>query len=1150
MRALLLLAVLAGARACATFGNYQALSTASLALYNLTNPCTLTCNAGFYGDFCQAAPAAPPPGPWNQVGYFVAGAPLVRQISIGLAQYAQVAFLPGGGLVALASPHVVGQSQLVQIPLGSQAATPLLTPASGWSLDALVVRNGTVYVARTSNLGKYDVLAVGGASVMALSSPAVFLEVFGDKGTLTVFYIDTKYNLYACYPTKCVIWAQNNLFYGLFCGLSCPATVYVAKSNTIQAYTGTGSTQLLADAQMLCLNGDRDLNVLLFRSLTGLKQVDLTGGVVSTLLNQSSTALCSLGVSASYSAVLLVQAGQATLLEALEEWCGYGSTSPAIYATSPAQCTPCQAAPADGYLVGGSATCEWQCNDGYAASGTLCLAPEPPPCPAYFTAAGGVCAPSLQPWAPPGYYAGQAVVGAVQAWPTFNPFPITPLFTANGSTTLAVYQSVFYTLAGKAWTSLTLSLKSSVCSTTVNTYTLLQAQGGVLWAGFYNPSAGWCLWSLALSGNLLSQTMAWSTGAQVCAVAQGQAVYVIFCGTHFVAQVSGAPVAGGFWQGYADGPLLEAQFSSPSALVAYGSTLLVADTGNCLIRQVDVLRGVVSTLAGTPGLCQRLDGAPGGAASPINLTYSAYGDFFLFVDQSPGLMVRQLHAPTGTVQSITNVSLGGQGGLVLGYPYSVVAGQGVQYVNITAAATQCPAGYVSLVGGGCTPCGYGTYSSQGLCVACSSPACQGVGQAFSPCQSNRDAYCSNCTNKPPGATVYTGPAVGGACPWSYTPPCPAGYYKSGALCLPCPQWSNSSAGATSLSQCACMAGGSGVDGNCTIPSPFRTPGVCGPLSTCPAYVQPAFPFPLLASCQHNTDSPSHVCPCLAGQWIEQILPKNCSWCPDGLYSTAGWSCANCPHFMQPSLDQSSCVCAAGSWDAKVSSTPQCMCGPGRQVGWATGCTACPNNTFNPAPVPMANGSATCQPCPAGAFAPQGASACVECAPGQYRGQGDAACVDCPAGQYAPDASVAACVACATNCAGLQESACPTEAGLLICAPCPPLRANAAWSGLNCASSCLAGYYEDDTQACVGCTRFNQSTCGPGYYVVPCAAYADAACAVCSNASMPASYAQWGAACAWECEAGYTAVQTPLPAGVAPLWQCVKAAWSLWDLFTV
>ena len=52
--------------------------------------------------------------------------------------------------------------------------------------------------------------------------------------------------------------------------------------------------------------------MLLFPSLTGLKQVGLTGGLVTTLLWQSSTAVGSLGVSSAYSTVLLVQAGQAT----------------------------------------------------------------------------------------------------------------------------------------------------------------------------------------------------------------------------------------------------------------------------------------------------------------------------------------------------------------------------------------------------------------------------------------------------------------------------------------------------------------------------------------------------------------------------------------------------------------------------------------------------------------------------------------------------------------------------------------------------------------------------------------------------------------------------------------------------------------------
>ena len=44
---------------------------------------------------------------------------------------------------------------------------------------------------------------------------------------------------------------------------------------------------------MLCLNVDRDMNVLLFRSRTGLKQVDLTSGLVTvtTLLAQSRAAL-------------------------------------------------------------------------------------------------------------------------------------------------------------------------------------------------------------------------------------------------------------------------------------------------------------------------------------------------------------------------------------------------------------------------------------------------------------------------------------------------------------------------------------------------------------------------------------------------------------------------------------------------------------------------------------------------------------------------------------------------------------------------------------------------------------------------------------------------------------------------------------------
>ena len=207
-----------------------------------------------------------------------------------------------------------------------------------------------------------------------------------------------------------------------------------------------------------------------------------------------------------------------------------------------------------------------------------------------------------------------------------------------------------------------------------------------------------------------------------------------------------------------------------------------------------------------------------------------------------------------------------------------------------------------------------------------------------------------------GATVYTGPAVGGLsrCPWSYTPPCPAGYYKRGRrqLCLPCPQWSNSSAGASSLSQCSCMAGRSGVNGSSTIPSPFKTPSACGPLSTCPAYVQPPFPFPLLTSCQYATDSPSHVClpVCLAGQWIQHIPPRTARGALTASTARRGGAAPTAPtscRLMQPSLKQSSCVCAACSWDATVSSTPPVHVLAGQAGGVGDGLHGLPEQHLQP-----------------------------------------------------------------------------------------------------------------------------------------------------------------------------------------------------------
>ena len=97
-------------------------------------------------------------------------------------------------------------------------------------------------------------------------------------------------------------------------------------------------------------------------------------------------------------------------------------------------------------------------------------------------------------------------------------------------------------------------------------------------------------------------------------------------------------MAGGVTPGYQDGSLLASAFYGPSTIVYYNSVLYVADNNNCVIRQVDILRQTVSTVAGS-GVCARSDGAPGATVYPANLTYSAFSDFLLLMDQYPNVCV-------------------------------------------------------------------------------------------------------------------------------------------------------------------------------------------------------------------------------------------------------------------------------------------------------------------------------------------------------------------------------------------------------------------------------------------------------------------------------------------------------------------------------
>lgn len=1186
MRLLLTLLFLAPARsACPTlqYSNYQYLTTAQLAQYNLPD-CTTACSAGFYGDFCQAAPAVPPPGPWNQAGYFLAGPPIQRTLtSLPVSTLSQAQFSPENLIWALRNPRYPGT--LVRVSYAAGTITTVLSPPAGTTLDALVVRNGVAYLARGQS-GVYDVITSDQQRVMGITSQALLMEVFVDKGTVTVFLVDTGYRVVACYPNGCVIW-DNTRFNGatsILCGIDCPGSVYVTQGTALYKLTGTSAATHAQDtSNIFCAAVDRALNVLVYKSAAGLVQVNLGTRQASSLLSLPNTLPCSMDISDGYTQIMVMQ-GSTTTLNALQEACGYARTSPAIQANSSGLCFPCPPPPDNAFIVVGSATCEWQCVQGYAQSGSLCVALFVPPCPPYYFQGSGICEPAAQPWAPAGRYLSGVSVSTSSAWSVGSSPPY--LVATAGAVTYLAVSGAFYSYPGllSSPNIMTLVVPSTgtVCSTsTNNAYYLLRSQNGTLITAFTSLATQTnCLWSLSPSGTRLTQTATWTLGAPVCSAALGQGVaYVIFCGQHYIAQVSSgiSPLAGGLKAGYSDGALLASAFNSPSGLAVFSGRVYVADTMNCAIREVDVTRGEVRTVAGT-GVCQRVDGAVSGLAYPTNLTSSAYDGFLLFYDQYPtekNPTARQFHAPTGIVKTIAVPPLLGASSslnYIAGLPDRVLAGRSNIFYQITASSLPCPAGYSALPGNAptasaCLPCPDGYYSGTS-CQMCSAPSC-GTGQALVPCQLDRDAYCTNCSNKPLG-TVYTGPSPipanasggGGDCPWAYVKPCPPGYYLSGTLCAACPEWSaTNQAGATAISQCSCLAGGRGAAGSCVIASPFTAhPAVCGPLNDCPAYTEPTFPFPLLSSCQYvGRDSPLYVCPCPGGEFIQQIHPKVCQRCPDGLYSPYGRGCRNCPFMTEPSLDQSACRCARGTWDKEPIGQPDCMCGPGASLG-VGGCNVCPANTYSALTVPAVQGATLdCLACPAGTYSLPGASACTACAFGQYRTGGDLVCQNCSAGSYAPDPTRALCNGCVESCGGMKEAPCPTDASLLVCSICDMPRPNSVLQGNDCASRCQEGFYEWD-YVCTPCTTYSSTTCPAGSIVTPCSLYADTACTPCTNDTMPLNFAEWDYApaapngpntkCAWKCRNGYTARSSPLPA-IVKRWECVaEGAWSVWDLFTV
>ncbi len=102
--------------------------------------------------------------------------------------------------------------------------------------------------------------------------------------------------------------------------------------------------------------------------------------------------------------------------------------------------------------------------------------------------------------------------------------------------------------------------------------------------------------------------------------------------------------------GFEDGTLAVAQFSNPSGLtVGAGDLLYVADQGNDVIREVDLDAGLVSTLSGHPGLAGTGDSEGARFDSPGAV---AWLDGQIFVADTGNQMVRSVDPDGGMVSPV------------------------------------------------------------------------------------------------------------------------------------------------------------------------------------------------------------------------------------------------------------------------------------------------------------------------------------------------------------------------------------------------------------------------------------------------------------------------------------------------------------------
>jgi thiol-disulfide isomerase/thioredoxin len=170
-------------------------------------------------------------------------------------------------------------------------------------------------------------------------------------------------------------------------------------------------------------------------------------------------------------------------------------------------------------------------------------------------------------------------------------------------------------------------------------------------------------------------------------------------------------IIGSGMAGARDGPFVSAAFRQPQGMALLGSLLYVADTGNHLVRRVDLHRHMVETVAGTGAQAREFNIPGTGRGVPLNSPWDLYGDGpYLYIAMAGMHQVWRMTLDTSYVAPFAG---SGQEALIddlhseaaLGQP-SGLSGDGQRLfiadseVNALRAVSLDPRGMVTTLAGG------------------------------------------------------------------------------------------------------------------------------------------------------------------------------------------------------------------------------------------------------------------------------------------------------------------------------------------------------------------------------------------------------------------------------------------------------------------